>query len=252
MVAISAPIQHPAIRLVVPPHIVSLWVWDPCGGPDVAKERTDHDKASIIFDYNRKTSFDSASEYSDGDYNDTEHQQHLAFVDGTNEDFDNHSANVTTINGNNGVSAVISQPKNDNNTDDIDSEDDEDNLITQIISQKSPTHITIKLHVTDKISSSWESVLDHSNNILYVALPEQITHEASKQSFLSLLEFAEEKLDCDGVVLCIRKDRPDRANLVKTFLFLGFQPLNPKSPLAPPQEYGQNDDNLFLFYNIEE
>lgn len=95
-------------------------------------------------------------------------------------------------------------------------------------------------------------VLDHDTNILYVALPKQLTHEASKQSFLSLLEFAEEKLDCDGVVLCIRKDRPDRANLVKTFLFLGFSPLNPKSPLAPPQMQGQNDDHLFLIYNIED
>lgn len=88
--------------------------------------------------------------------------------------------------------------------------------------------------------------------MLYVALPTTLTHEASKQSFLSLLEFAEEKLDCDGVVLCIRKDRPDRANLVKTFLFLGFQPLNPRSPLAPPAEYGRNDENLFLIYHIED
>lgn len=133
------------------------------------------------------------------------------------------------------------------------SEDDEQNVIGKIVAQKAPTRITIKLHVTDKISSSWDSVLDHDSNILYVALPKTLTHEASKQSFLSLLEFAEEKLDCDGVVLCIRKDRSDRANLVKTFLFLGFQPLSPKSPLAPPQQCaGSNDDNLFLIYNIED
>jgi len=137
--------------------------------------------------------------------------------------------------------------------DDTESEsDDEDDLISQIVAQKSPTRITIKLNVTDKISSSWDSVLDHDNNILYVALPKTLTHEASKQSFLSLLEFAEEKLDCDGVVLCIRKDRPDRANLVKTFLFLGFSPLHPKSPMAPPQQQGSNDDHLFLIYSIED
>lgn len=94
--------------------------------------------------------------------------------------------------------------------------------------------------------------MDHNNNILYVALPQTLTHEASKQSFLSLLEFAEEKLDCDGVVLCIRKDRTDRANLVKTFLFLGFSPLNPKSSMAPPESYGRNDENLFLIYHIED
>lgn len=43
--------------------------------------------------------------------------------------------------------------------DDTESEsDDEDDLISQIVAQKSPTRITMKLHVTDKISSSWDSV----------------------------------------------------------------------------------------------
>jgi len=93
--------------------------------------------------------------------------------------------------------------------------------------------------------------LNPSNNILYVAFPSVLVPEASKQSFLSLLEFAEEKLECDAVVLCLRKDRPDRQNLVRTFLFLGFQPLNPKSPLAPPEQSDDNN-NLFLIYNIED
>lgn len=147
----------------------------------------------------------------------------------------------------------VKQQQNNAANDDTESEsDEEDDLISQIVGHKSPTRITLKLHVTDKTSSSWDSVLDHDNNILYVALPKTLSHEASKQSFLSLLEFAEEKLDCDGVVLCIRKDRPDRQNLVKTFLFLGFSPLNPKSPLAPPHQQGQNDDHLFLIYSIED
>jgi ornithine decarboxylase antizyme 1 len=145
--------------------------------------------------------------------------------------------------------ATASGGKNDDSASESDEEDD---LISQIVSQKSPTRITIKLHVTDKLSSNWDSVLDHDTNILYVALPKQLTHEASKQSFLSLLEFAEEKLECDGVVLCIRKDRPDRQNLIKTFLFLGFSPLTPNSPLAPPQMEGRNDEHLFLIYNIED
>lgn len=203
-----------------------------CGAPDViTKERTDHDKAPFIVDYSRKTSFDSASEDSSSiDYS----EQQLSFIDEEIED-------------------EVNKKEAEAKDSDTESEsDDEDDLISQIVGQKSPTRITIKLNVTDKIFSKWDSVLDHDNNILYVALPKTLTHEASKQSFLSLLEFAEEKLDCDGVVLCIRKDRPDRANLVKTFLFLGFSPLHPKSPLAPPQQQGQNDDNLFLLYTIEE
>jgi len=207
-------------------------VWVPCGIPDViTKERTDHDKApQFLVNYARKTSFDTTSEDSSSvDFS----EQQLSFIDEENEE----------------------DKRSDSKTKDISDDeesDEEDDLISQIVAQKSPTRITIKLHVTDKISSSWDSVLDHENNILYVVLPKKLTHEASKQSFLSLLEFAEEKLDCDGVVLCIRKDRADRANLVKTFMFLGFAPLNPQSPLAPPQQQGQNDDNLFLIYHIEE
>lgn len=207
-------------------------MWVPCGIPDViTKERTDHDKApQFLVNYARKTSFDTTSEDSSSvDFS----EQQLSFIDEENEE----------------------DKRSDSKTKDISDDeesDEEDDLISQIVAQKSPTRITIKLHVTDKISSSWDSVLDHENNILYVVLPKKLTHEASKQSFLSLLEFAEEKLDCDGVVLCIRKDRADRANLVKTFMFLGFAPLNPQSPLAPPQQQGQNDDNLFLIYHIEE
>lgn len=208
-------------------------MWVPCGIPDViTKERTDHDKAQYLVNYARKTSFDdSASEDSSSvDFS----EQQLSFIDEEENEDDKHSDSKTK------------------DVSDGEESDDEDNLISQIVAQKSPTRITIKLHVTDKISSSWDSVLDHDNNILYVVLPKTLTHEASKQSFLSLLEFAEEKLDCDGVVLCIRKDRADRANLMKTFMFLGFTPLNPQSPLAPPQQHGQNDDNLFLIYHIED
>lgn len=204
-------------------------MWGRCGIPDVIKERTDHDKASHVVDYTRKTSFDSTSSSESDDAEYSEHQ--LSFI----EEEEGASGGVAA--------------KDETSSE---SDDEEDDLISQIVSQKSPTRITIKLHVTDKICSKWDSVLDHENNILYVALPKQMTHEASKQSFLSLLEFAEEKLDCDGVVLCIRKDRPDRQNLTRTFLFLGFSPLNPKSPLAPPQMEGRNDEHLFLIYNIED
>lgn len=106
------------------------------------------------------------------------------------------------------------------------------------------------MHVTEATYSVWDTVLNPENNILYVALPTVLLPEASKQSFITLLEFAEEKLDVDAVVLCMRKDRIDRPNLVRTFLFLGFQPLSPKSSLAPPQ--ASEDNNLFLIYKIED
>lgn len=49
--------------------------------------------------------------------------------------------------------------KQQKNADDTESEsDEEDDLISQIVGHKSPTRITLKLHVTDKTSSSWDSV----------------------------------------------------------------------------------------------
>lgn len=129
-------------------------------------------------------------------------------------------------------------------------EDDCDEVVRRISHQKKPVRITLKLHVTEATFSVWDTVLNPENNILYVALPTILLPEASKQSFITLLEFAEEKLDVDAVVLCMRKDRMDRPNLVRTFLFLGFQPLSPKSMLAPPQN--ASDNNLFLIYKIED
>lgn len=122
--------------------------WGHCGAPDViTKERTDHDKTPFIVDYARKTSFDSVSEdSSDADYSETaEHQ--LSFIDEEIED---------EVNQKHGTGAK----------DDTDSEsDDEDGLISQIVAQKSPTRITVKLHVTDKISSSWDSVSIEKENL---------------------------------------------------------------------------------------
>lgn len=103
-------------------------------------------------------------------------------------------------------------------------------VIQEVLSQPTPTQVTLKLFVTAQKFSSWETIFSPLDNMLYVNLPSTMSHEASKHSFISLLEFAEEKLECDGVVLCIRKDRLDRPNLVRTFSFVGFQPVSPNLP----------------------
>jgi ornithine decarboxylase antizyme 1 len=128
------------------------------------------------------------------------------------------------------------------------SDSDCEDVVKKITHMNQPSRITFKLHVTEHTSSVWETVLHPANNILYVALPSVLLAGASKQSFITLLEFAEEKLCCNAVVLCLRKDRVDRQTLARTFLILGFQALSPLSPLAPQHA----DDNLFFIYNIEE
>uniref|UniRef100_A0A4Y0AK21 Ornithine decarboxylase antizyme n=1 Tax=Anopheles funestus TaxID=62324 RepID=A0A4Y0AK21_ANOFN len=185
----------------------------PLWWPDVPTIRTDHDRASPLKEYNRKDSFDSTTTTASSEYYD------LDFPEST-VDYLNHQ---------------------------------EAAVIQEVLSQSAPTPITLKLFVTPQKCSSWETVFNPIDNILYVSLPSAMSHEASKHSFISLLEFAEEKLECDAVVLCIRKDRLDRPNLVRTFSFVGFQPLSPKSPLAPPHiEEQQRNEYLFMIYSIEE
>lgn len=169
--------------------------------------------------------------------------------------------------------SVVNENCEDGSTDDdddqtsfnLENQEDSADLIAKILSQKVPTRITLKLHITENTFSTWETVLNNVNNVLYVALPTTINHEASKHAFISLLEFAEEKLNANAIVLCMRKDRSDRASLVRTFLFLGFQPLDPRSSLAPPKaamnkKHKTNssdttsaaDDNLYLICDLRD
>lgn len=138
----------------------------------------------------------------------------------------------------------------DSSFDNISLASHEEELVQKIIHHTKPIRITLKLHITETTFSTWETVFNPDNQILYVSLPSIILPEASKHSFITLLEFAEERLEVSSVVLIMKKDREDRQQLVRTFLFLGFQPLSPKSRLAPPHK--MDDGNLFMIYNTGE
>ncbi|CAH1110576.1 unnamed protein product [Psylliodes chrysocephalus] len=92
----------------------------------------------------------------------------------------------------------------------------------------------------------WDAVL--RGRTLYVALPPQVLPEGSREAFVALLEAAEEQLKCEHVVVVFAADRPDRAVLVRTFMFLGFAVLSPTSPLVPPS---LANGNVCMLYNIE-
>lgn len=82
-------------------------------------------------------------------------------------------------------------------------------------------------------------------------MPDKLAPEASKQTLISLLEFAEDKLEVDAVVMCVRKNRSDRAHLLESFLLMGFEPLSRKANEAPPSAE-KDTENFFLIYRIEE
>lgn len=106
-----------------------------------------------------------------------------------------------------------------------------------------PRSLRFAVALTDHKEVVWETVL--LNGRLFVEVPSGILPEGSKESFIKLLEYAEETLKCEHVIICFSKSRNDRAMLVRTFMFLGFSPLPPASELLPVKV---NSDVMYMAY----
>lgn len=96
----------------------------------------------------------------------------------------------------------------------------------------------------DCMEVSWETLL--VGDRLFVEIPTGILPAGSKESFVTLLEYAEEVLRCNHVIVCFKKDRNDRGCLIRTFMFLGFGVLEPGNALVPC-----SGDLLYMSYTIE-
>ncbi|XP_014230882.1 ornithine decarboxylase antizyme 1, partial [Trichogramma pretiosum] len=121
----------------------------------------------------------------------------------------------------------------------------EDELLKALKTNES-LRLTFNLQLTESTSVEWETVV--WRGCMYIRVPSCLLPEGSKEGFVSLLEYAEETLHCTNIVLCLRKDRSDRAMLVRTFMFLGFSVLPPDHQLVPP---GSDSGNLYMLYAIE-
>ncbi|XP_012273870.1 ornithine decarboxylase antizyme 1, partial [Orussus abietinus] len=121
----------------------------------------------------------------------------------------------------------------------------EDDLLKAVKDNES-LRLTFSLHLTESTSVEWETVV--WRGCLYIRVPSCLLPEGSKEGFVSLLEYAEEVLHCTNIVVCLRKERTDRAMLVRTFMFLGFSVLPPTHALVPP---GSDAGNLYMLYAIE-
>lgn len=107
--------------------------------------------------------------------------------------------------------------------------------------------LTFNFHLSDAKVTQWNSVLWKRR--LYVQVPDGGMCDGSKESFLQLLEFAEDELQCSHVIVCFNKNRRDKVALVRTFMFLGFSMLAPGHKLAPANA---NEETLCMLYIIEE
>lgn len=111
-------------------------------------------------------------------------------------------------------------------------------------SRQQPTRLAFVLELTATRDWRWEGVLWRGR--LYLEVPSRLVQTGSKEGFVALLEYAEEELQCSHVVLALSKERADRADVIRTFMFLGFSVLTPGHQLVPA-----NSNNLFLACSLE-
>lgn len=90
----------------------------------------------------------------------------------------------------------------------------------------------------------WETLL--IGTTLFIEIPMDILPEGSKESFVTVLEYAEEVLHCSQVIVCFRKNRSDRASLIRTFMFLGFGLVAPGA-----HRLAVSGDLLYMAYSVQ-
>lgn len=118
--------------------------------------------------------------------------------------------------------------------------------VTQELAVDGKEHIIhFQYKLTDSRVSTWDTFF--SNKSLFVEIPDGILAEGSKEGLTVLLEYAEEKMKVENVFVCFFKNREDRALLLRTFSFMGFEIVRPGHPLVPTRP-----DVLFMVYPIDQ
>jgi len=98
--------------------------------------------------------------------------------------------------------------------------------------------------LTDKLTVKWTTL--QVKDVLYVEVPLNI----SKETFIALLDHAEEDLGVAQVIACIDERRTTRDSLIKAFKFMGFENIHPVE-LRSTYNVKQNSHFICLGYELD-
>jgi ornithine decarboxylase antizyme 1 len=114
-------------------------------------------------------------------------------------------------------------------------------------SRQHAIRLTLNIQLLEGKDVEWDAII--WKETLFIHIPNGISLDNSKEAFISLLEFAEEELECMRVTVYFDKNRSDRNVLVRLFNFIGFSVLPPNHSFAPADA---SEDMLYMAYSISE
>jgi len=132
----------------------------------------------------------------------------------------NSSYSYNNNNQGNSNNSSSTYKRNYNSSDDGDDDDDGDDNDDDDDDSLEKFNFLLK-DGKHMVSSSWLGL--KRMNSLYVKVPDGNLPSGIRECFVSLLEYVEETLQVATMFLCVSKDRNDRAELLRTFMFLGFE-----------------------------
>lgn len=102
----------------------------------------------------------------------------------------------------------------------------------------------------DGPDTGWE-VTYYPGSFLLIHVAEGKIIEGTKESFVELLEFAEER-EIVEVYLALKKDRSDFGSLIRTFRYFGFTMVAPnRSPALYRFPFAIDENSVVMVYRIE-
>jgi ornithine decarboxylase antizyme 1 len=103
------------------------------------------------------------------------------------------------------------------------------------------------------VDVGWSGRLLDRGRTLLLRVPVGALPDGSKELFVRVLEYAEEALGCERVLVRFSKACPDRALVIRTFMYFGFSLLAPDMtmPIGIDDEGEGCSDSIVMVYKFD-